>query len=295
MKAVEYWTSNQPGFKFAQARPGTPEFFAEVQEHRYALEPHIREMARFELWAGKDVLDVGCGIATDGVQFARAGARYVGVDASPTAVELAHRRFALEDLEGSIIEGSATALPFEENTFDLVWSHGVIHHIEDTEAAAAEFHRVLRPGGVAIVMLYHRRSFNYALTIMGLRRMLAASLLVPGGTAAVSKLTGEDRDVLDEHRQLLRTYGLRYLSDRQLFLSNNTDGPGNPLSKVYSRDEAAHLFRRFSLVRTEVRHLNARLYPGGRRLERTRLGRALGRRAGWHLYVHAVKQRPRRA
>jgi SAM-dependent methyltransferase len=289
MEAVDFWTSNQPGFKFARARPGTPEFFAEVQRHRYALEPHIRHIARFEHWTGKDVLDVGCGLATDGAEFARNGARYVGIDASPTAVELATRRFELENLEGSVIEGSATHLPFEDNTFDLVWSHGVIHHIEETEAAAAEFHRVLRHGGLAIVMLYHRHSFNYAFTIMGIRRMLAALLLVPGGVTAASKLTSEDKHVLNAHRQLLRTHGLRYLTDTQFFLSNNTDGPGNRLSKVYSRDEAAALFRQFRLVRTTVRYLNARLYPGGRRLERTSFGRALGRRAGWHLYVHAVK------
>jgi 2-polyprenyl-3-methyl-5-hydroxy-6-metoxy-1,4-benzoquinol methylase len=65
------------------------EFFAEIEGQRYALEPHILEMARFEDWAGKDVLDVGCGTGIDGLQFAPVGARYVGIDASPVAVDLA--------------------------------------------------------------------------------------------------------------------------------------------------------------------------------------------------------------
>jgi 2-polyprenyl-3-methyl-5-hydroxy-6-metoxy-1,4-benzoquinol methylase len=289
VEAVEFWASNQPGFKFAKAKPGTREFFAEVEEQRYALEPHIPEMALFERWAGRDVLDVGCGIATDGVRFARAGATYVGYDATSTAVDVARHRFELEGLAGSFVQGSATELPFSAETFDLVWSHGVIHHFEDTAKAVEEFHRVLRPGGVALVMLYHRRSFNYAVTILGVRRLLAATLLLPGGTAAVAKLTHEDRAVLEGHRELLRAHGLRYLRDRRLFLSNNTDGPGNPLSKVYSEAEARDLFSRFADVTTESRHLNMRLYPGGRSLEASRLGETLGRRVGWHLYVRAVK------
>jgi SAM-dependent methyltransferase len=287
--AVDFWSSNQPGFEFAHARRGSPEFYAEIEQQRYVREPHVPEIARFEEWRGRDVLDVGCGIATDGVRFARAGARYVGVDASPTAVELARGRLELEGLEGTVLEGSATELPFADNSFDLIWSHGVIHHIDGTAAAVDEFHRVLRPAGIALVMLYHRRSFNYGVTIMGVRRLLAASLLLPRSTEAIAKVTGEDRSVLEGHRELLRRYGLRYVRDGQLFLSNNTDRPGNPLSKVYSRTEAKELFRRFSTVTTAIRFLNLRLYPGGAAFERSRLGQALGSRFGWHLYVRAEK------
>jgi ubiquinone/menaquinone biosynthesis C-methylase UbiE len=289
MDAVEFWSANQPGFELARSKQGTPEFYAEVDEQRYAREPHVPEIARFGDWDGRDVLDVGCGIATDGVRFARAGARYVGIDASPAAVELARRRLELEGLDGTVVAGSATELPFPDSSFDLVWSHGVIHHFEGTETAVDEFHRVLRPGGVALVMLYYKRSFNYAVTIMGVRRLLAASLLLPGAVPAVARLTREDEAVLEGHRQLLRTHGLAYLRDGQLFLSHNTDRPGNPLSKVYSRAEAEDLFRRFATVTTAVRYLNVRLYPGGPAFERTSLGRALGRRFGWHLYIRATK------
>ncbi len=73
------------------------------------------------------------------------------------------------------------------------------------------------------------------------------------------------------------------------FLSNNTDGPGNPLSKVYSRAEAVRLFARYRRVTTAVRYLNLRLYPGGLRLARTSLAAAIERQIGWHLYVEAVK------
>jgi SAM-dependent methyltransferase len=283
-----FWSENQPGFRFTEAEPGTAEFYAAVERHRYGLEPHIPGIASFADWAGKDVLDVGCGVATDGINFARAGARYTGFDDSPSAIALARRRFEQEGMAGSFHRGSALELPFGDASFDLVWSHGVIHHFSDTERAVAEFRRVLRPGGVALVMLYHRGSLNHRFTIMVVRRLLAATLLVPGAAGLIARLTGESPEVLAGHRRLLDEHGLRYLTDRGLFLSNNTDGPGNPLSKVYSRREARSLFAGWADVQTTVRYLNLRIFPAGDRLARTRLAEALGRRAGWHLYVRAV-------
>jgi SAM-dependent methyltransferase len=286
-----FWTEYQPGFRFTGTKVGTPAFYDAVERHRYALEPHINEVVRFAGWAGRDVLEAGCGIATDGLQFARAGARYTGVDLSTTAIDLARRRFALTGVKGSFVHDSITALPFADASFDLVYSNGVIHHVEHTERAVSEFHRVLRPGGVALVMVYHRDSFNYRFTIMALRRGLAGLLLLPGGPRGLARLTGERAEVLDGHRRLLFQHGLDYLRDRQLFLSHNTDGPGNPLSKAYTRDEARRLFATFADVQTAVRYLNLRIYPGGERFARAALARRLERRWGWHLYVSARRHR----
>jgi SAM-dependent methyltransferase len=286
---VAFWGANQPGFRFSSAPVGSREFFEEVERHRYALEPHVPSVVRFEEWAGRDVLEAGCGIATDGLQFARAGARYTGLDFTHEAVELARRRFELYGQEGTFLQGSVTELPFEAESFDLVFSHGVIHHLPETRRAVEEFHRVLRPGGVALVMLYHRSSLNYHLNIMLLRRVLALALLAPGASSAVVRATGERPDVVEGHRELLRTHGARYLLDSSLFLSHNTDGPGNPLSKVYTRSQAKELFSPFARVETAVRFLNLRIWPGGDRLARTPLARRLERRIGWHLYVRAQK------
>ena len=287
--AARFWEAYQPGFRFTDEEPGTPEFFADVERHRYQLEPHIPEIVDFPRWAGADVLEVGCGIATDGARFARAGARYAGVDSSERALELARKRFSLEGLDGAFTRASATSLPFADESFDLVYSHGVIHHIPDTASAVREFHRVLRPGGTALVMLYHRDSLNYYVNIMLLRRILAATLLIPGAVGVIARLVGEQSEVLRGHRDLLREHGLRYLLDRQLFLSNNTDGPGNRLSKVYSRRGARELFSQFASSRIEVRFLNLRIYPGGALLGRTAPARRLERVYGWHLYVCGVK------
>ncbi len=285
----EFWTEYQPGFRFSDHPVGSDEFFAEVEEHRYRLEPHIPEVVRFDRWAGAEVLEAGCGIGTDGARFARAGARYTGIDESETALTLASRRFDVEGLTGEFARGSVTSLPFEDAAFDLVYSHGVIHHLPDSGRAVEEFARVLRPGGTALVMLYHRDSVNYRVNIMLIRRALATALAIPGAVRAVAAATGERRPVLEGHRELLREHGPRYLTDTQLFLSNNTDGPGNPLSKVYSRREMRGLFASFESLETQVRFLNLRLLPGGERLAQTNLARRLERRWGWHLYVSATK------
>ncbi len=290
-RGAAFWSEHQPGFRFSTQPVGTSEFFAEVERHRYSLEPHISEIACFERWTGRDILDAGCGIATDGARFARAGARYTGLDQSGTALDLAARRFELEELEGTFVQGSVSDLPFPDKSFDLVYSHGVVHHVPDTdtEKAISEFHRVLRPGGTALVMVYHRHSLNYRLNIMVVRRALAAVLLIPGADRLVARLTGEDPAVLDGHRALFERHGLSYLTDGALFLSNNTDGPGNPLSKVYSRAEARALFESFVDVRLETRFLNLRLYPGGALFSRTSPAQWLERRIGWYLYIEARK------
>lgn len=288
----EFWSGYQPGFRFARAPIGTRAFFDEVTAYRDLIEPHIADVVDFERWRGQAVLEAGCGIGTDGVRFAGAGADYTGVDFSEPAVHLARRRFELEGLPGRFLRTSVTSLPFPAESFDLVFSHGVIHHLDDTAGALREFHRVLRPGGVALVMVYHRRSLNYHVSIMTLRRALVAALLLPRATSAIARLTREPEEVIRGHRELLAIHGLDYVRDRQLFLNHNTDGPGNPLAKVYSRAEMGALASTlFPSWRTEVRYLNLRLFPGGHRAARTRIARRLERRIGWHLYLEAVKRR----
>jgi ubiquinone/menaquinone biosynthesis C-methylase UbiE len=286
---VEAWSEYQPGFRFTTAPVGSRAFFREIADHRYRLEPHILEMAEFDRWRGRDVLEAGCGIGTDASQFALAGARYTGVDFSPVAIELARKNFGLQGLEGNFWQGSITQMPFPDESFDLVYSNGVLNHLQDPAAAVSEFRRVLRPGGTARVMIYHRNSFNYAFTIMILRRALAPLAFLP---RVASVVTGEREEVIAGHRELLREHGLGYLRDRELFLSHNTDGPQNPLSRVWSRDEARQMFAGFSPIQTRVRYLNLRIYPSGSRLAETELGSRLEQRWGWHLWVDARKPAP---
>lgn len=290
MDKRQFWSDYQPGFRFATSPVGTSEFFDEVSAYRDSIEPHIPEVVDFPRWCGRSVLEAGCGIGTDGVRFARAGADYTGFDFSPTAVSLARHRFDLEGVPGRFVSGSVTQLPLRDETFDLVFSHGVIHHVDDTGGALRELSRVLKPGGTALVMVYHRHSLNYHVSIMVLRRILIGLLLLPKGEQLVAKVTREPADVILGHRELLDRHGFGYIRDRALFLNHNTDGPGNPLAKVCSRAELEQLVPPdLQVVRTAVRYLNLRLYPGGARFSATPVGRRLERRVGWHLYIECRK------
>jgi SAM-dependent methyltransferase len=288
----EFWSRHAPGLKWLPGSDRVPvsqERCAAVRAARYRLEPHLEELAGFTSHAGRVVLEIGCGIGTDGTRFLEGGASYVGSDSSGVAVRTARATFDLLGLPGAVLAADATAVPVRTASVDVVYSNGVLHHVPDTRGAVDEIHRVLRPGGRCVVMLYHRSSLNYRFNILVLRRLGAVLLLLPRGTRLVRMLTGESEETLAAHRDLLRRHGLRYLTDRRLFLSNNTDGPGNPLSKVFSAREARRLFAGFRQVEIEVRHLNLRTMPALDRWLGERLEQRLARRWGWHLYVLATR------
>src|ERR1044071_2594390 len=216
-----FWQANPCGTKFADAPPGSRRFYELVEEHRYKKEWHIAAAAGFAHARNLNVLEVGCGLGTDGAQFAKAGANYTGIDLTDAAVELAKRRFELFDLPGTFRVADAEHLDFADNSFDLVYSHGVLHHTPDTAAAVREVHRVLKPGGRAIVMLYHRDSYNYRVNISLFRRAGVHLLRWQGGIKFVHLLTGESPDRLKEHARKLRQER-SYLSSEE-FLSQRSE------------------------------------------------------------------------
>ena len=283
-----FWQANPCGIKFADAAPGTRHFYELVEAHRYTKEWHIPLAADFAGARGLKVLEVGCGLGTDGAQFAEAGADYTGVDLTAAAVELARKRFELFDLRGTFQTADAENLPFPDGLFDLVYSHGVLHHTPETGKAVQEIHRVLRPHGRAVVMLYHRGSYNYRVNISLLRRAGAKLLKWENGIRLVNKITGEPLESLREHARLLKTEKESYLKPDE-FLSQNTDGAGNPLARVYSRREARELFKDFSEVSLRSYFLNKRWLPLiGSVLPRS-LESRLASRWGWHLWIYAKK------
>lgn len=111
--------------------------------------------------AGRQVLEVGCGMGTHAAMLIRAGARYTGVDITERAVEMARRRLDVFGLQGEVQQADAEQLPFEDSSFDSVWSWGVIHHSSSFERCFAEIGRVLRPGGRLMLMVYHHPSLFY--------------------------------------------------------------------------------------------------------------------------------------
>jgi ubiquinone/menaquinone biosynthesis C-methylase UbiE len=284
----QFWNTNPCGSKFTTQVIGSKEFFDEIEAHRYRTEWHIPGMVEFNRWAGRDVLEIGCGLGTDAVQFGRNGARYTGVDLTPRSIDLSALRFRREKLDGRFLNADAENLPFSNDSFDLVYSHGVLHHTPNTERAIQEVHRVLRPGGEAMIMLYHRRSYNYYGNIMFLRRLGARMLAFNTGRRLVARMTGEPLESLEARAQAMKSDPDAFWQ-KERFLSDNTDGAGNPVSKVFTRAEASRMFHGFGKVRTSVRFLNKKWVPlVGSHLPRP-IDSALGRIWGWHLWIFSEK------
>jgi SAM-dependent methyltransferase len=126
------------------------------EEERYGYYPWLPEAAEFARHSGERVLEVGCGTGCDLLQFARNGARAVGLDVTPEHLRLAQQRVGNA---AQLVPGSATAIPFPDGHFDYVYSHGVLHHIDQPRRAVEEIFRVLRPGGRFNIHVYSRWSY----------------------------------------------------------------------------------------------------------------------------------------
>jgi len=114
---------------------------------------------------GRRVLEIGCGMGCMAMNWAQRGAEFTAIDLNPISIAQTRQRFELFELQGDIRQADAETLPFPDNTFDYVYSWGVLHHTPGTAQAIAEICRVLKPGAQAGVMLYHRRSFLFMLTV----------------------------------------------------------------------------------------------------------------------------------
>lgn len=206
----DFWEADPCGSEHTHAPEGSAEFFAEVERTRYELEPYIAAYADFAGSKGRRVLEIGVGLGTDFVQFARAGAHVTGVDLTDHAVQLVRKRLELDGLEGEVQRADAEALPFEDAAFDRVYSWGVLHHTPDTQKSVNEAIRVLRPGGELCVMLYGRHSWvaygmwiRHALLAGKPRRSLADVLsahMESEGTKAYTK--GELRQLFAQLEEL---------------------------------------------------------------------------------------------
>jgi SAM-dependent methyltransferase len=180
---------------------------AAARTARYGLEPYIPAFADFGAGRGRDVLEIGVGLGCDHVEWAKAAPRRLaGIDLTDRAVDLTREHLALLGLRSELRRADAEALPFADESFDIVYSWGVLHHSPDTAKAVGEAHRVLRPGGVAKVMIYQRHS------IVGWMLWLRYALLAgrPGRTLD---------DVLAEHLESPGTKGYNAAEARALFAS----------------------------------------------------------------------------
>lgn len=164
-KVQDYWDRRPCNLFHSKAEVGTKQYFDEVEKRKYFVEPHIPGFAEFDLWKGKKVLEIGCGLGTESINFARAGATLSIVELSGKSLELTKKRFEVFGLKANFYQGNAedleNILPKEDlGTFDMVWSFGVIHHTPHPENVIRGIKKFLKPEGEARIMVYSKVSYK---------------------------------------------------------------------------------------------------------------------------------------
>ncbi|HEY5255844.1 MAG TPA: class I SAM-dependent methyltransferase [Acidobacteriaceae bacterium] len=257
--AIKQWT-NRPCGALDGFDESTLAYFQAVEHDRYeSYAPWMRKFVGFESYAGKKVLEVGVGQGTDLVQFAQGGADVSGIDITKRHLDLAARNFEVRGLRSQLRYASAAAIPFENDSFDVVYSFGVLHCTDNTVRCLSECHRVLKPGGELILGMYYTYSFFHAYTI-----------LVNG--------------IL---RGKLRRLGYKGLMS---LIESGADGVTIvPLVKTYSRGQLRNILEDFSDVRFDIRHLTPADFGKLRRFVPASLLERAGRHVGWYIFARAIK------
>lgn len=225
-----YWEDKSPGRKHSDKEVGSKEFYDEIEHSRYSdyfKYKYLPKVAEFDQHANEKVLEIGVGLGTDSLQFAKNGAKSHGIDLTETAIKLTKERFAMNGLKGTFKSASFTNIPFEDNTFDLVYSFGVLHHSEETQEGIDEVYRVLKPGGKAIIMLYHK-GFKYYVRKLFLYGVLKMEFINHTAQEIVSKHSEEFNDC--------------------------------PLTKAYSRKECDPMFDKYKDVTYECYKIDDYIY-----------------------------------
>jgi SAM-dependent methyltransferase len=159
-----YWNHRIHDLDISAHPPGSPGFFADLDEYHFDKLHHLLALIDFPAYAGRRVLDVGCGAGVDLVRFVRGGAVATGVDLADSAVTLARENLRQQSLAASLCVGDGERLPFPDNTFDFVFAHGVVQYTAGDRALIGECRRVLTPGGTAFFQVYNRISWLNALS-----------------------------------------------------------------------------------------------------------------------------------
>jgi len=211
----DYWNARPCNIRHSTAPIGTREYFDQVEARKYFVEYHIPRFAEFARWRGKKVLEIGCGIGTDTIKFARAGAQVTAVDLSDKSTELARTRATVFGLGDHIrfcpgnAEQLSTFVPVEP--YDLLYSFGVVHHTPHPGAVLQQLRKYARPGTTIKIMVYHRRSYKVAWILLteGKGRFWKLPELVAKSSEAQTGCPVTYTYTRHEGRQLLERHGFR--------------------------------------------------------------------------------------
>lgn len=271
-KAIRTFWGNRPCGSVSSSHPiNSRAYFEETESERFRLHtdwdrPFMKEAIGYDQHTAKTMLEIGCGIGVDSIQWRRAGNHIVSLDYNFPSLEITRERFKNEKLDGRFLNGDAETLPFANEAFDLVYSFGVLHHTPNTQKTIDEVHRCLKPGGEAIIMLYYKWSaliWGHTVLGFGLRQ-----------------------------GKLLETRSVGKLISKYTEFDSQFEGNVNPLTKAYSKREIRKMFHKFQDVKQEIHYLwpghfgpAAKLLP----LVPEKMRKNLHRVLGWNVIIKAVK------
>ena len=261
LEAIKLWTNDPCGAIYAEKYGiGSKGFFKEAMSYRCEIyAPWLRRLNDGLDVSGKKVLEIGCGMGMDLLQFAKKGAKVVGVDLVPRHIKLANRLFEIEKInfeDYKIFLADAESLPFNDMSFNFVYSFGVLHHTPNIEKAINEIWRVLKPGGRIVIGLYHKNSWHYWFNLFFVKGIIK--------------------------RELNKSTMAQVLSQTEFTRSGI-----KPLVRVYSRRECLRLFKKFIDLRIKTFHFTNKQIP--------RVGDFLPKNLslfsflGWYVFVFGSK------
>ena len=166
-----YWNRHIHDLEITRHPVGSRGFFDDLDQYHFEKLHHLLRLVAFDGYRGRSVLEVGCGAGVDLARFAKGGAEVTGVDLAPSAIELARANFSQQGLRGRFEVADGEHLPFPDNSFDLVYAHGVVQYTANPRQLVEECRRVVKPGGEAVFQVYNRVSW-----LNGLSKLMKVGL-----------------------------------------------------------------------------------------------------------------------
>jgi SAM-dependent methyltransferase len=193
----DYWNTHIHDLDVSSETPGSRGFFEDLDRYHFEKLHHLIRLVDFDGYRGRTVLDVGCGAGVDLARFARGGAEVTGVDVSESAIDLARKNFEQQGLRGRFDVADGEQLPFSDDTFDLVFAHGVVQYTAHPQRLVDQCRRVLKPGGEAIFQVYNRISW-----LNGLSKLMKVGLEHEDAPVILKFSLGEFRRLLAGFREV---------------------------------------------------------------------------------------------
>ena len=192
-----YWEQHIHDLEITTHPVGSRAFFTDLDQYHFEKLHHLLRLVAFDGYRDRRVLEVGCGAGVDLARFAKGGALVTGVDLTVSAIELAKANFSQQGLEADLRVANGEHLPFADDTFDLVYAHGVVQYTADPRRLVDECRRVLKPGGEAVFQVYNRISWLNALS-----KLMKVGLEHDDAPVLLKYSIGEFKDLLGGFREV---------------------------------------------------------------------------------------------